>query len=270
MATYAIGDVHGCVQTLQELLSHMPAESKYLFIGDMINRGPESLETIRMIMRLGDRCTYLLGNHEMHLLAAYAGKRKQHRKDTIQSILNAPDCDEIINWVRKGKLAIYKKGFLCVHASTHWSWTLEDTLQYAHEVEKFLQSDHWQDHIDQLFGKDQWDPHAKGYDRLRGVLNVLTRTRYLNADGSMNYEAKLGLEDTDSTLIPWYQYCDRKTKDIPIIFGHWSTLGLTDWPNIFCIDTGCLWGGRLTALRLKEPVEYLSVKAPLYVSPLEV
>ena len=141
MKTYAIGDVHGCFDTLEKLLQQIPNESRLIFIGDIINRGPKSLETIRTVMRMGDRAECLLGNHELHLLAVYAGQRAMSPEDTISEILNAPDCDDIIQWLRNRPLALVDHGFLCVHAATHWSWSVEETLKQASRVEKFIRSD---------------------------------------------------------------------------------------------------------------------------------
>lgn len=267
MAVYAIGDVHGCLKSLDALLETLPSKAKYLFIGDTINRGPQTLDTIRRIMDLGDRADAVLGNHEIHLLGVYAGVRKMNPRDTIDQILDAPDCDDIIDWIRSKPLAIEKKGFLCVHAATHWSWSLSDSLAYSREVEKVLQADDWKDNIGHLFGKDQWSKDATGWDRLRGIANVFTRTRYLNSDGTMEYSAKLSPKDTDPALIPWFKYPGRKTEDVPVVFGHWSTLGPVEWKNIYSLDTACIWGGRLTAVKLKEPTETVSVKAPLYLTP---
>ena len=180
MKTYAIGDVHGCFDTLEKLLQQIPNESRLIFIGDIINRGPKSLETIRTVMRMGDRAECLLGNHELHLLAVYAGQRAMSPEDTISEILNAPDCDDIIQWLRNRPLALVDHGFLCVHAATHWSWSVEETLKQASRVEKFIRSDKGLSQIGELFGKQQWSSGLRGKDRLRAVVNVLTRTRYLN------------------------------------------------------------------------------------------
>lgn len=154
--TYAIGDVHGCFDTLEKLLQQIPNESRLIFIGDIINRGPKSLETIRTVMRMGDRAECLLGNHELHLLAVYAGQRAMSPEDTISEILNAPDCDDIIQWLRNRPLALVDHGFLCVHAATHWSWSVEETLKQASRVEEFIRSDKGLSQIEELFGKQQW------------------------------------------------------------------------------------------------------------------
>ena len=191
MKTYAIGDVHGCFDTLEQLLQQIPNKSRLVFIGDIVNRGPKSLETIRTVMRMGDRAACLLGNHELHLLAVYAGQRAMSPEDTISEILNAPDCEDIIQWLRNRPLALVDHGFLCVHAATHWSWSVEETLKQASRVEKFIRSDKGLSQIGELFGKQQWSPDLRGKDRLRAVVNVLTRTRYLNADGTMDFKQKL-------------------------------------------------------------------------------
>ena len=156
MKTYAIGDVHGCFDTLEQLLQQIPNKSRLVFIGDIVNRGPKSLETIRTVMRMGDRAECLLGNHELHLLAVYAGQRAMSPEDTISEILNAPDCEDIIQWLRNRPLALVDHGFLCVHAATHWSWSVEETLKQASRVEKFIRSDKGLSQIGELFGKQQW------------------------------------------------------------------------------------------------------------------
>lgn len=270
MKTYAIGDVHGCLDTLDQLLSQLPEKCRLLFIGDIVNRGPKSLETIRAVMRMGERANCLLGNHELHLLAVYAGARVMSYEDTIDGILNAPDCDEIIQWLRTRPLACVDHGFLCVHAATHWSWSVKETLEQAARVEKFLRSDKDFPHIGELFGKQQWEDRLKGYDRLRAIVNVLTRTRYLNSDGSMDFKQKLSPQDTPVDYTPWFEFPHRKTAKTPVTFGHWSTLGaVVDVPNVFPLDTACLWGGSLSALRLGKHNEYIRVKAPIYRIPGE-
>ena len=270
MKTYAIGDVHGCFDTLEQLLQQIPNKSRLVFIGDIVNRGPKSLETIRTVMRMGDRAECLLGNHELHLLAVYAGQRAMSPEDTISEILNAPDCEDIIQWLRNRPLALVDHGFLCVHAATHWAWSVEETLKQASRVEKFIRSDKGLSQIGELFGKQQWSPDLRGKDRLRAVVNVLTRTRYLNADGTMDFKQKLSPADTPVEYIPWFKFPGRKTAKTPVAFGHWSTLGpVTDVPNVFPLDTACLWGGALTARRLGRHRETFSVKAPIYRIPGE-
>ena len=270
MKTYAIGDVHGCFDTLEQLLQQIPNKSRLIFIGDIINRGPKSLETIRTVMRMGDRAECLLGNHELHLLAVYAGQRAMSPEDTISEILNAPDCDDIIQWLRNRPLALVDHGFLCVHAATHWSWSVEETLKQASRVEKFIRSDKGLSQIGELFGKQQWSSDLRGKDRLRAVVNVLTRTRYLNADGTMDFKQKLSPADTPVEYIPWFKFPARKTAKTPVAFGHWSTLGpVNDVSNVFPLDTACLWGGALTARRLGRHRETFSVKAPVYRIPGE-
>ncbi len=267
MTTYVIGDVHGCADSLKELLQKLPADAKLIFIGDVINRGPKSLETLHILQSLGTRAQSILGNHELHMLAVYAGQRKLGRRDTIQEILNAPDADELIDWIRTWPMALHVDGFLCVHAACHWKWSVEKTLSLASEVESFLQSDDWKEHIGKLFGQAQWKKHLEGHKRLRAIINVLTRTRYLNENGEMDFDAKLSPKETNPELIPWFTYPGRKTADTPVTFGHWSTLGLVDWPNIYPTDTGCLWGGYLTARTLEPVSKIVQVKAPLYISP---
>ncbi len=267
MTTYAIGDVHSCADSLKTLLKLTPPDSNYLFIGDLINRGPKSLKSLRMMQKLGPRAKCLLGNHELHMLAVYCGKRPMGRSDTFQEIFDAPDCEELMDWVRTWPMALEVDGFLAVHAACHWSWTKSKTLKYGAEVEKFLQSKHWKEDIGELFGKTQWEPGLRGYKRLRAIVNVLTRTRYLTEDGYMDFKEKMGPDDTPGKFIPWYEFPDRKTLNVPIVFGHWSTLGKTDWPNVYPLDTGCLWGGSLTARSLSFPMDVLNVPSTVSLNP---
>ena len=183
MKTYAIGDVHGCFDTLEKLLQQIPNESRLIFIGDIINRGPKSLETIRTVMRMGDRAECLLGNHELHLLAVYAGQRAMSPEDTISEILNAPDCDDIIQWLRNRPLALVDHGFLCVHAATHWSWSVEETLKQASRVEKFIRSDKGLSQIGELFGKQQWSSGLRGKDRRRLRADAYSLSQCRRYDG---------------------------------------------------------------------------------------
>lgn len=263
MSTYAIGDVHGCAQSLKELLAKLPSDGNIVFIGDVVNRGPQSLETLRIIQGLGERAVSILGNHELHMLAVYAGKRELHRKDTIKEIFDAPDGKELIDWIRTWPMALDVENVLCVHAACHWKWNKKKTLKLAHEVENYLRSDNWQENMGELFGKTQWSKELEGFKRLRAIINVLTRTRFLTANGEMDYDAKLSPAETSSELIPWFKYPDRKTAEDKVTFGHWSTLGLIEWPNIYPLDTGCLWGGALTARNLENPEEIFQVK-PFY------
>lgn len=269
MSTYVIGDVHSCWASLKRLVKKLPSEAKILFIGDLVNRGPETLKCIRFAMKMGDQCRMLIGNHELHLLGVAAGVRKLAGKDTLAPIFEAKDCQEILDWVRFSPLALEKKECLCVHAAVHPDWTKEDTLLNARKVESVLQSDDWKDHMHYLFGKEQWRPNLPRETELQAICNVLTRTRYLNPDGTMEFKSKLGPRDTDPNLIPWFEYPDRKTADVKIVFGHWSTLGPVDYPNVYPTDTGCLWGGQLSALKLSKKMKYTRVECPLYLSPKE-
>lgn len=245
----------------------MPQDSKFLFIGDIINRGPKSLEALRTLQSMGSRATCLLGNHELHFLAVTCGEREMHPSDTLQEILDAPDAQELIDWIRTWPMAVEVNGFLGVHAACHWSWSVRKTLKLAHEVEECLRAKDWEKSIGKLFGKTQWEHGLKGYKRLRAIVNVLTRTRYLTANGDMDFKAKLNPEETDSSLIPWYMYPGRKTADIPVVFGHWSTLGIVNYPNVYSLDTGCLWGGSLTARSLTIPSKIFTEKSLEGVSP---
>jgi bis(5'-nucleosyl)-tetraphosphatase (symmetrical) len=267
MTVYAVGDVHGCYRTLEELLKKLPEDGKLLFLGDLINRGPDSLKCIRRAMAFGKRCVPMIGNHELHLLGVAAGVRKMHPADTLSEILEAGDRDEILDWVRKGRLAVLHKDFLCVHAAPHWSWDAAETLRHAAEVEEVLSDSRWEKHIGDLFGKEQWSEDLRGDKRRRAIINVLTRTRFLEPTGEMNYAAKLSPAATGGGLIPWFEYPGRRTADKEVVFGHWSTLGETGRPHVYCLDGGCLWGGSLRAMSLNKEKSRFEAASSGYLSP---
>jgi bis(5'-nucleosyl)-tetraphosphatase (symmetrical) len=260
MATYAIGDVQGCFEQLQQLLKvlrYNPDKDTLWFVGDIVNRGPESLKTLRFIRALGDSAITVLGNHDLHLLAIANGAGKCKRKDTLNDILNAPDSDQLLTWLQHRPLLHYheKLNVCMVHAGIHPAWCIEDALNYAHEVEQVLQSDKSLAFFQNMYGDEPaiWSAQISGIDRLRFITNVFTRMRYLNKTtqalalhekGPPGYHA--------SNLIPWFDFTNRRTSDNKVIFGHWSTLSNPQLKNIYPLDTGCLWGGKLTALEISE------------------
>lgn len=253
-----IGDVQGCLASLRELVASVPADARLLFVGDLVNRGPQSLETLRFVCGLGDRATALLGNHDLHLLAVDAGIRSQHGDDTLQTILDAPDRAELIDWLRRRPLAHFEAGALFVHAGVLPPWTVENTLALAAEVEARLRAPDYRDFLTTMYGNEpaRWDDALTGADRLRCVINALTRLRFVAADGTMNLKIKEGAHAAPPGLLPWFDHPQRLTHParggLPVVFGHWSTLGLLNRPDAVCLDTGCVWGGRLTAMRWPE------------------
>ncbi len=262
-----IGDVHGCLLTLEELLDQVQEEMPLLFLGDVINRGPQSLSTLRLIKALGSRAKFLLGNHEMHLLASAAGAGKINRRDTIDEILNAPDSEELIDYIRHQPLLFQWQDYTFVHASIDPAWTLEEAKSLAQEVQTHLQGNDWKAYLQHMYGKDLWDKKLTGDARMRAILNGFTRIRFVDKKGIPDYKIKEGLAQKPDHLMPWFECPVRKTKNDSIVFGHWSTLGLVVQDNVIALDTGCVWGGALTAIELPAR-KILSVKAPQYLDPL--
>lgn len=266
--TYAIGDIQGCLQSLLELIERIPADARLLFVGDLINRGPQSLETLRYIRSLGNRAKFLLGNHDLHALCIAAGHGNLHRKDTLQNLFQAPDCDRLIDWLRHGHIMLEADGVCCVHAGLHPTWTLATARELAHRIETQLHSNQWKEMFRDMYGPEQWTPTLHGTPRNQAILNAFTRIRYVhNTSGLLDFHRKDSPTPQDDDLIPWFLYSNRVNKNIPICFGHWSTLGLINQENIMSIDTGCLWGGELTAINLQNRT-VISVPAPRWADPL--
>jgi bis(5'-nucleosyl)-tetraphosphatase (symmetrical) len=271
MTTYAIGDIQGCHSSLMDLIDQIGSVSdhpKYIFVGDLINRGPNSLATIRTIQSLGDRAKALLGNHDLHLLAVAYGIRKSHPSDTIQEILDAPDRESILNWVRHQPLAILEANHLLVHAGVLPQWDLQQTLALAQEFEAVMRGPDWLDFLTHMYGNmpDRWNDDLQGNDRLRCIVNAMTRIRFCTGEGVMDFSKSHNPDKPPSGHFPWFEVPGRKTANIPIVFGHWSTLGLVVQPNLVAIDTGCVWGGKLTAVRLEDHAIF-QVDCPQHCKP---
>jgi bis(5'-nucleosyl)-tetraphosphatase (symmetrical) len=247
---WVVGDVQGCLASLQELLGRLPPSARLLFIGDLINRGPQSLASLRFVKALGSRAEALLGNHDLHLLAVAAGIRGQHDDDTLTDILAAPDRDELLDWLRARPLALHESGALFVHAGVLPQWSVEQTLRLAGEIEARLRAPDYRTFLATMYGNRpaQWDDRLEGADRARCVINALTRLRFIAADGAMDFTVKEGTTAAPPGLLPWFDHPARATRGTPVVFGHWSTLGFLMRDDAVCVDTGCLWGGSLTAL----------------------
>jgi bis(5'-nucleosyl)-tetraphosphatase (symmetrical) len=228
---WAIGDLQGCLDPLRALLAQIPADDPLIFVGDLVNRGPQSLATLRFVRDLGERAIALLGNHDLHLLAVAAGVRQLHDDDTLQEILDAPDRDVLLDWLRSRPLAHAEAGALFVHAGVLPQWTVHTTLSLAAEVEQGLRSDGWQGFLGTMYGNEPalWRDDLAGADRTRCVINALTRLRVVR--------------------LPWFDHPARATRDHVVVFGHWSTLGYLARPDVICLDSGCVWGSQLTAVR---------------------
>lgn len=258
MPTYAIGDIHGCYDTLQNLLDHIrfdPAQDRLWFVGDLINRGAQSLQVLRFVKNLPNAVT-VLGNHECLLLDLASGaKVKQH---TLQEILQAPDKDPLLNWIRTRPLLYEDKALNCVmvHAGIYPFWTLAQAKIYAKEVEGLLKSDHYQDAIPHLYTHSpiKWDEtYPKGWKRLRFIINAFTRMRFCRADGLLSFEHTGAVGTQPLSYQPWFHLNKARYTQKTVLFGHWAALmGETQQPNLFALDTGCIWGGYLTALRLED------------------
>jgi len=253
---YAVGDVQGCAASLKALVKKLPKKSNLIFLGDLVNRGPDSLGALRQLKSLQEsgRAECILGNHDLHLLAIDAGIRKTKGLDTVEAILKAPDRRELINWVRNRPMALSNGKVLTVHAGVLPQWDLQQTIECAQEVEKALRSKSYKQFLANMYGNNpnKWSNSLKGYERLRVITNALTRMRFCTPSGQMEFESKEGLENGPKGYIPWFKAPKRKTANALIYFGHWSTLGLLRRNNVIGLDTGCVWGGKLTALEIAD------------------
>ena len=250
MSLLVIGDLQGCDASLQTLLQTVPAHERLLFLGDLVNRGPSSLQALRRVRAMGERAVTVLGNHDLHLLAVAHGIRPMHRDDTLQPILDAPDSSELIDWVRHQPLAHFEDGALFVHAGVLPAWTAPRALELADEVQRRLRAPDYASFLRSMYGNEpaRWDDSLSGPDRLRCILNALTRLRYVTGDGAMELRYKKAPASAPAGIVPWFEHPSRASAGTPIVFGHWSTLGLMLRDDAICLDTGCLWGGALTAL----------------------
>lgn len=254
-APLAFGDLQGCRNSFRELLAKAAPtpDTPLWFAGDMINRGPDSLETLRDVIALGDRAVAVLGNHDLHLLSVSAGIRKAKKGDTIDEILNAPDSADLLHWVRHCPIAHYADGMLMVHAGVLPQWDVDLTLELAHDLEKALRRDSWKETLAGLYGNEpnRWSKDLKGIERLRITCSAFTRMRFCNRDGVMDFSASGGLDSAPAGYMPWFDVPERKTSDCTVVFGHWAGLGLTLRENLIGLDSGCVWGNQLSAVSLE-------------------
>ena len=264
MATYAIGDIQGCLRELQTLLGEIafePGRDRLWLTGDLVNRGPDSLGVLRLVRDLGESTTAVLGNHDLHLLAvAHGNTDRLHKRDTLDAVLAAPDREQLLDWLRRRPLLHHESGlgYVMVHAGLAPQWNLSTALNCARELESVLRGHRYREFIDHMYGNtpERWDPGLSGWPRMRFITNCLTRMRYCHEDGTLNLRAKGPPGTQPAGCVPWFEVPGRGTRGVPIIFGHWSTLrldqGARRWADIHPLDTGCVWGGRLTALRLED------------------
>lgn len=256
-STFVIGDVQGCDDQLQVLLEKIDAidpHARLLFAGDLVNRGPKSLATLRRVKNLGERANSVLGNHDLHLLAVAQGIRPSHHNDTHDELLAAPDREDLLHWLRHRPLAIEHNQALLVHAGVFANWNKAQTLALAQEIEQKLRGDDYHQLLTDMYGNhpNQWRDDLQGAERNRCIINGLTRMRFCHEDGSMDFDLKEGSEQAPEHLTPWFDLPQRRTQDCTLVFGHWSTLGLVLRENLISLDTGCVWGGKLSAVRLGD------------------
>jgi bis(5'-nucleosyl)-tetraphosphatase (symmetrical) len=274
MKTYVIGDLQGCAHEAEALLEKIAqdcaGDARILFVGDLINRGPESLLALRRMKALAEasagRVEALLGNHDLHLIAVAAGAQRASKSDTLDEILAAPDRDELMAWLRQRPLAMFVDAHLLVHAGVAPQWDAAQTMALAAEVEAVLRGDGWIDFLANMYGNlpDRWDDNLTGMDRLRCIVNALTRMRLCLPDGTMDFAHKESESGPiGSGLLPWFDLPGRRTADVTVVFGHWSALGLLMRPDLVGLDSGCVWGGKLTAVCLDNR-DLLQVDCPEY------
>jgi len=256
----AFGDLQGCRTQLQQLLAKAapPDDAPLWFAGDLINRGGESLVTLRDIIALGDRAVTVLGNHDLHLLSVSAGIRKSKKGDTIDDILAAPDAADLLEWIRHRPIAHFENDLLLVHAGVLPQWDAALTMELAEDLQRALRAPSWKETLAGLYGNEpnRWTPNLKGIDRLRLTCTALTRMRFCNADGVMDFTSSGGLDTAPAGHMPWFDVPGRRTSDITVVFGHWAALGLIVRDNVIGLDSGCVWGNQLSAVRLaSEPAD---------------
>ena len=257
MSTIAIGDVQGCYDQLMRVLERAGYDERrdvLWFVGDLVNRGPQSAQTVRFVKQLGERQVTVLGNHDLALLVCAAGIKKPHRGDTFDDILRAPDREELIAWLRHQKLMHAGDGYAMVHAGLLPQWSIGQALSLAREVEAVLQGPDHREFLEHLYGNEplRWRDDLAGYDRLRIIVNAMTRIRLVSPEGAMEFGHKQGLANAPAGYGPWYDAPGRASGDAAILFGHWAALGLLVREDVICLDSGCVWGRSLSALRLAD------------------
>ena len=250
-----IGDLQGCLGAFERLLAlwdFSPSRHRLTVLGDLVNRGPESAATLRRLMAMGGSAQALLGNHDLHLLAVAHGVRPTHRSDTLNDVLRAPDRAALLDWLRQRPLAVEAEGWLCVHAGVSPQWSASNTLAHAAEVQTMLQGPALADFLPLMYGNEpaRWNDALQGPDRWRLIINALTRMRWCAPDGTQDFMVKEGTDQAPAGLQPWFELPQRATAGTPMAFGHWSTLGLINRPDLLALGTGCVWGGRLTGVRV--------------------
>jgi len=257
MATYAIGDVQGCYSELRALLEKIgfdESRDRLWFVGDLVNRGPGSLETLRFVKRLGERAVTVLGNHDLHLIALAFGYGRRRGDDTLDAVLEAGDCAELVAWLRTLPLLHVDEGHVMVHAGLLPQWSVERAQGLARDVEEELRGPRHRAFLEHMYGSqpEEWREDLAGIDRLRVVVNAMTRMRFCTPQGRMEFRAKGDSSAAPAGHLPWFEVPGRASAGATIVCGHWSALGLKLLPNLIALDAGCVWGGALTAIRLED------------------
>ncbi len=268
MAVYAIGDLQGCYDPFRRLLDKLkfnPDKDRLWLTGDLVNRGPKSLKTLRFVRGLGRSAKVVLGNHDLHLLAVAHGiGNSTDHFGSLAKILNADDCDELIDWLRRRPLVYYSKKLntILVHAGLPPQWNIRKTLAHADEVESKLRGGSYEKFLAKLYGDspNRWSGDLRGNKRLRFIVNCLTRIRMVDNKGRLDFEHKGPPGNANKGLTPWFEVEDPAWEGTRIVFGHWSALGLIITPDLICVDTGCLWGRQLTAVQLGKRPKVTQVK----------
>lgn len=275
MAVYAVGDIQGCYDELRRSLDQTefePGRDTLWSVGDLVNRGPKSLEVLRFVRDLGETAVCVLGNHDLHLLALAAGNQKHKDEPSLTAILQAPDREELLHWLRHRPLLHHdgELDFAMLHAGLPPQWDLATARRYASEVENVLRGDEHRNYFMQMYGNkpDIWDPALGGLERLRFTTNCLTRLRFCEADGRLALKEKGPPGSQKKGRMPWFAHPERASRNQRMICGHWSTLGYLARHNIWALDTGCVWGGTLTLLRLdQEPPQPCGFPCPGQQNP---
>jgi bis(5'-nucleosyl)-tetraphosphatase (symmetrical) len=255
MGLYLIGDVQGCDAALGRLLSEInfsPSRDQLVLLGDLVNRGPDSLAVLRRLQALGDAAQCLLGNHDLHALAVACGARTAHKSDTLQELLAAPDAAALLDWLRWRELAIFRDGILMVHAGVLPQWDTTKTIALCADLMPAIRQKDPKSFFQSMYGNEPsaWSDGLQGGERHRVIINALTRLRFCNVQGEMEFATKEGAGAAPEGYMPWFDVPNRATTNITVAFGHWSTLGLINCPNLIALDTGCVWGGCLSAMRV--------------------
>ncbi len=256
MALYLIGDVQGCDAPLGRLLQKIdfsPSRDTLYLLGDLVNRGPHSDRVLRRLMGYGGAAQCLLGNHDLSLLATAHGIRSPHPRDTVQTVLQAPDREAMLDWLRHRPMALQAHGVLMVHAGVLPQWDCAQVMALAGEVEAVLRGPDLAGFLARMYGNEpaRWDDTLRGDDRLRLIVNALTRLRFCAADGTLHLKASGAPDQAPPGAMPWFEVPGRRTAGTTIACGHWSTLGVLLRPDLMALDSGCVWGGCLSALRLE-------------------